>query len=182
MIATHYNVDFSEHYMAEYLAARGIGFLGWNTGYRGAEPYFLLEQAVIDIGAGVGWLRAQGVEIRGRAELRDDPDTTSRVTDLFCAKVPEEWRESARATLTELAAERIVVAIKAEKVNSWDHAGSGRRRVHRIVALRPCTAPDRRAAGDALPLAGRRRAPGRGHRPSVPSPRAPRRLRRASSW
>ena len=62
MIATHYNVDFSEHYIAEYLAARGIGFLGWNTRFRGAEPYFLLEQAVVDIGAGVRWLRAKGVE------------------------------------------------------------------------------------------------------------------------
>jgi pimeloyl-ACP methyl ester carboxylesterase len=62
MIATHYNVDFIEHYIAEYMAARGIGFLGWNTRYRGNEAYFILEQAVIDIGAGVQWLREQGVE------------------------------------------------------------------------------------------------------------------------
>lgn len=58
-IATHYNVDFSEHYLAELLATRGYGFLGWNTRYRGAEPYFLLEHAVIDIGAGVRWLREE---------------------------------------------------------------------------------------------------------------------------
>ncbi len=56
-IATHYNVDFSEHYMADLLAARGFGFLGWNTRYRGNEPYFLLEHALIDIGVGVRWLR-----------------------------------------------------------------------------------------------------------------------------
>ncbi|MEO6318520.1 MAG: alpha/beta hydrolase [Acidimicrobiales bacterium] len=56
-IATHYNVDFSEHYLAELLAERGIGFLGWNTRYRGNEAYFLLEHALIDIGAGVRWLR-----------------------------------------------------------------------------------------------------------------------------
>jgi pimeloyl-ACP methyl ester carboxylesterase len=56
-IATHYNVDFSEHYLAEYLATRGYGFLGWNTRYRGAEAYFLLEHAVVDIGVGVRWLR-----------------------------------------------------------------------------------------------------------------------------
>lgn len=62
-IATHYNVDFSEHYLAEYLAERGFGFLGWNTRYRGNEPYFLLEHAVIDIGTGVRWLRdVAGVE------------------------------------------------------------------------------------------------------------------------
>ena len=62
MIATHYNVDFSEHYLAELMAERGVGFLGWNTRYRGNEPYFLLEHAVVDIGAGVRWLREQGVE------------------------------------------------------------------------------------------------------------------------
>jgi pimeloyl-ACP methyl ester carboxylesterase len=62
MIATHYNVDFSEHYIAEHMAERGIGFLGWNTRYRGNEAYFILEQAIVDIGAGVRWLRDHGVE------------------------------------------------------------------------------------------------------------------------
>ena len=28
MIATHYQIDFSEHYLADYMATRGIGFLG----------------------------------------------------------------------------------------------------------------------------------------------------------
>jgi pimeloyl-ACP methyl ester carboxylesterase len=62
LIATHYNVDFSEHYLAPYLASRGYGFLGWNTRYRGAEDLFTLEHALIDIGAGVTWLRQQGAE------------------------------------------------------------------------------------------------------------------------
>lgn len=62
-IATHYNVDFSEHYLAPLFAARGVGFLGWNTRYRGAEDQFLLEHALIDIGEGVRWLREEaGVE------------------------------------------------------------------------------------------------------------------------
>lgn len=62
-IATHYNVDFAEHYMAELMAARGFGFLGWNTRFRGMEAYFSLEHALIDIGAGVRWLReVAGVE------------------------------------------------------------------------------------------------------------------------
>lgn len=61
-IATHYNVDFSEHYLADLLAARGFGFLGWNTRFRGAEAYFLLDHALADIAVGVRWLRAQGVE------------------------------------------------------------------------------------------------------------------------
>jgi pimeloyl-ACP methyl ester carboxylesterase len=63
-IASHYNVDFSEHYLGQILAARGYGFLGWNTRFRGNEPYFLLEHALLDIAAGVTWLRArQGIEV-----------------------------------------------------------------------------------------------------------------------
>lgn len=77
-------------------------------------------ECVID--DGVDFAEFRGVEICGEAELRDDPDTVSRVTELFCARVPEEWRETARAMLTEPAAERIVVAIRAERVNSWDHS------------------------------------------------------------
>lgn len=61
-IATHYNVDFSEHYLAEYLAVRGYGFLGWNTRFRGAEAYFLLDHALAEIAVGVQWLRDQGIE------------------------------------------------------------------------------------------------------------------------
>ena len=62
-IATHYNVDFSEHYIASYLAERGYGFLGWNTRFRGNEAHFLLDHALAEIGVGVRWLREQaGVE------------------------------------------------------------------------------------------------------------------------
>ncbi|QLL07974.1 alpha/beta hydrolase [Mycobacterium vicinigordonae] len=63
MIATHYQIDFSEHYIAEYIAARGFGFLGWNTRFRGFESSFLLDHALVDIGVGVRWLReVAGVE------------------------------------------------------------------------------------------------------------------------
>ena len=62
-IASHYNVDFSQHYLGEYMAERGYGFLGWNTRFRGNEAFFLLEHALIDIGAGVRWLKEQaGIE------------------------------------------------------------------------------------------------------------------------
>jgi hypothetical protein len=57
MIATHYQIDFSEHYLADFMAARGIGFLGWNTRFRGFESNFLLDHALVDIGVGVRWLR-----------------------------------------------------------------------------------------------------------------------------
>ena len=63
MIATHYQIDFSEHYLADYMATRGIGFLGWNTRFRGFESNFLLDHALVDIGVGVRWLReVQGVD------------------------------------------------------------------------------------------------------------------------
>ncbi|CAN5855466.1 alpha/beta hydrolase [soil metagenome] len=63
VIATHYQIDFSEHYLADYLATRGIGFLGWNTRFRGFESTFLLDHALVDIGVGVRWLREiAGVE------------------------------------------------------------------------------------------------------------------------
>ena len=48
----HYQIDFSEHYLADYMATRGIGFLGWNTWYRGYESSFLLDHALVDIGVG----------------------------------------------------------------------------------------------------------------------------------
>ncbi|HEV7578945.1 MAG TPA: alpha/beta hydrolase, partial [Mycobacterium sp.] len=55
--------DFSEHYLADYMAIRGIGFLGWNTRFRGFEANFLLDHALVDIGVGVRWLReVQGVD------------------------------------------------------------------------------------------------------------------------
>ena len=63
VIATHYNVDFTEHYFAPYLARRGFGFLGWNTRYRGFEDQFQLHHAILDIGVGMHWLRKEaGVE------------------------------------------------------------------------------------------------------------------------
>jgi hypothetical protein len=63
LIATHYNIDFSQHYLAEFMASRGVGFLGWNTRFRGDEAHFLLDHALVDIGTGVRWLReTQGVE------------------------------------------------------------------------------------------------------------------------
>ena len=57
IVATHYDIDFSEHYIAELMAERGFGFLGWNTRFRGNGAYFILEPALDDIGAGVRWLR-----------------------------------------------------------------------------------------------------------------------------
>lgn len=63
IIASHFQIDFSEHYLANYMATRGIGFLGWNTRFRGFESSFLLDHALVDVGVGVRWLReVQSVE------------------------------------------------------------------------------------------------------------------------
>ncbi len=62
-IVVHYDLDFSRHYLAEPLAERGYGFLGWNTRFCGRETHFLLDRALIDIGLGVDWLLQRGVDV-----------------------------------------------------------------------------------------------------------------------
>ncbi len=59
IIASHYVGDTAMHFLAEYMARRGYGFLGFNTRYVGATVAlgFNLENALIDLGAGVRWLR-----------------------------------------------------------------------------------------------------------------------------
>lgn len=59
MIASHYSVDFMEHYLAPYACERGYGFLGWNTRFRGADELFVLEHALVDVGVGVRWLKEE---------------------------------------------------------------------------------------------------------------------------
>jgi hypothetical protein len=59
IIASHYEVDFSEHYLAEPMAERGIGMLGWNTRYRGNGSAFSFERAFEDLGVGVRWMREE---------------------------------------------------------------------------------------------------------------------------
>jgi pimeloyl-ACP methyl ester carboxylesterase len=65
IIASHYSGDWSHHYLAEHMARRGYGFLGWNTRFVGpaVASGFVLEHALIDLGVGVRWLRETvGVE------------------------------------------------------------------------------------------------------------------------
>lgn len=62
-IATHYNVDFSEHYLSTYMAKRGYGFLGWNTRFRDKDQFFVVDRGLVDIGLGVRWLRDHGADV-----------------------------------------------------------------------------------------------------------------------
>ncbi|ETZ96648.1 transcriptional regulatory domain protein [Mycobacterium kansasii 662] len=68
MIATHYQIDFSEHYLAEYMATRGVAFLGWNTRFRGFESNFSARTTHWSTSAsGVRWpARGQG---RGNGDI-----------------------------------------------------------------------------------------------------------------
>lgn len=58
-IVSHYTASFANHYLAEYMAGRGYGFLGWNIRSVGAPVAagFNLEHSLIDLGVGVCWLR-----------------------------------------------------------------------------------------------------------------------------
>ncbi len=113
VIATHYNVDFAEHYLAPLLAGRGLGFLGWNTRYRGAEDLFLFEHALIDIGVGVRWLRetagADVVVILGN----------SGGASLMSAYQAQAWRPTlaaagaAKSALEQLPAADLFIALNA---------------------------------------------------------------------
>ena len=69
MIAVHYQIDFSEHYLADYMATRGVGFLGWNTRFRGFESSFMLDHALVDIGVGRREVVADETSVRLKVEL-----------------------------------------------------------------------------------------------------------------
>lgn len=65
IITTHYTAGWAYHYLGDYMARRGYGLLGWNTRYNGAPVAngFTLENALVDLGVGMRWLREQaGVE------------------------------------------------------------------------------------------------------------------------
>ena len=126
LIATHYNIDFSEHYLARPMARRGLGFLGWNTRYRGAEAYFLLDGALVDIDAGVRWLRSRGVESvvllgnSGGGSLMAAYQSQSAVPDL----VPEYGRGALNDAVRSLAGADLYVSLaahpgRAEVITSW---------------------------------------------------------------
>ena len=74
---------------------------------------------VVDGGSEMADLR--GVEVRGEARVVDDPALSVRVADLFAERVPEAFREAARAGLHELAAQRVVVVLTPTAIASWDH-------------------------------------------------------------
>ena len=109
-IATHYNVDFSEHYIGEPLAERGIGFLGWNTRYRGNEAFFTLEQAVTLDAESRRWLDEEGaftarknVQLLEEFAARPARDDAARRIELRFLGSPVEIRGDGRVEEIDVA-------------------------------------------------------------------------------
>ena len=126
LMATHYNIDFSEHYLASFIAERGLGFLGWNTRFRGAEPYFLADLALADIDVGVRWLRRRGVECvvllgnSGGGSLMATYQAQATAPNL----VPEYSRRGLHPAIEDLAGGDLYVSIvahtgRAEVLTNW---------------------------------------------------------------
>lgn len=56
-IVIHPTSNFMGHYLLDPLAARGATLLGLNTRYAGNDATLLMERAIVDLGAGVRFLR-----------------------------------------------------------------------------------------------------------------------------
>jgi hypothetical protein len=61
-IVMHPTSNFMGHYLLQPLAARGISCLALNSRYPNNDTQLLMERVIQDLGAGVRWLRLQGVE------------------------------------------------------------------------------------------------------------------------
>jgi len=83
--------------------------------------------ALVEDGTSVSSYRA--VQIRGWAEIIDDPETSRRAGELlFQRSRASGLDEAARAEVANLAPARVLVLIHAQSVISWDHrklAGTG---------------------------------------------------------
>lgn len=62
VVIVHPSSNFLGHYALERLAARGVTAVGMNTRYLGNDSALLVENCVLDVGAGVRYLRDAGFE------------------------------------------------------------------------------------------------------------------------
>jgi nitroimidazol reductase NimA-like FMN-containing flavoprotein (pyridoxamine 5'-phosphate oxidase superfamily) len=83
------------------------------------------QRVSVIIDDGVDFQELRGVLVQGTAELTTDMAVSERVADAFAGKAPEEHRAFAKQMLMDLAAERTVVRICAERMTSWDHRKLG---------------------------------------------------------
>ncbi|MDP3139969.1 MAG: hypothetical protein Q8N17_26980 [Burkholderiaceae bacterium] len=59
-VVIHPANNFMSHYLVGPLNARGAGVLALNTRYVGNEAFLIMERAMLDLGAGIRFLRAKG--------------------------------------------------------------------------------------------------------------------------
>lgn len=62
VLIVHPTSNFLGHYALEHFARRGITAVGMNTRYIGNDSALITENCVLDVGAGVRYLREQGFE------------------------------------------------------------------------------------------------------------------------
>ncbi len=61
-VVVHPTSNFMGHYLMPHLPAAGVSLLALNTRYVGNDSMLLFERVIQDLGAGVGFLRAEGFE------------------------------------------------------------------------------------------------------------------------
>lgn len=65
----------------------------------------------------------RGLQVRGRAEIFDDPDLVRRAGEaLFGRYRPAGLDDDTRAQVASLAPVRVLVVVHGESIISWDHA------------------------------------------------------------
>lgn len=99
------------------------------SSYRNTQKVKNLERnprVTVLVEEGETYPELRGVQIAGRAELVDDPETVSAIGQSigarYTAKTPAP---DARTTAAASAAKRIGIRVKADKVATWDHRKLG---------------------------------------------------------
>ena len=63
----HPTTDWRQHFILRPLAERGIAALGFTTRYSRREAELVLEHTILDMAAGVKFLRARGMSVSARS-------------------------------------------------------------------------------------------------------------------
>lgn len=72
---------------------------------------------------GEQFMQFRGLQVRGRAEIVDEPDRVRQAGEaLFARYRPDGLDDEARAQVAALVAVRVLVLVHGEATVSWDHA------------------------------------------------------------
>ena len=75
--------------------------------------------------AGEKYQELQGVQIKGRAVMRDDLETVQRVGETIFERYTGPLNENTRQLVEAQAPKRLIVFVKPVEVVSWDHRKLG---------------------------------------------------------